>query len=47
MHWSTGLIIGALGILFMATTESKLGDLIGMIIVIFGAALFIKLKRRL
>lgn len=46
MHWSTGLLIGLLGIFFMASTESVLGDYIGMAIVILGAALVIKLKRR-
>jgi nicotinamide riboside transporter PnuC len=46
-HWITGLIIGIVGILFMASTESQVGDMIGMVIVVIGAALIIKLKRKI
>ncbi|HUU50870.1 MAG TPA: hypothetical protein VMW81_07920 [Nitrospinota bacterium] len=47
MHWTTGLLIGLFGLFFMASTENVLGDYIGIAIVIFGAALAIKLKRKL
>lgn len=46
-HWITGLIIGAVGILFMASTQSQIGDMIGMVIVVIGAVLIIKLKRKI
>ena len=46
-HWITGLIIGVVGIIFMASTEDRIGDMIGMVIVVIGIALILKLKRKI
>lgn len=47
MHWIMGLIVGILGIVFMASTQNRIGDMIGMIIVVLGAALIVKFKKKI
>ena len=42
-----GLVIGILGIVFMASTQNQIGDMIGMIIVVLGAALIVKFKKKI
>jgi hypothetical protein len=46
MHWIIGLIVGILGIVFMASTQNRIGDMIGMVIVVLGVALILKFKKK-